>query len=121
MDDSFKPEELLYRAVYAPEIVSMFWRKDGTVSSAAFADPKGLSVDRGAFRKDQAVIDTMRERFTGAIIKIYVKDCNEVKALLIYLPSKNNPYHSEIHGSEKRPLLNKSQRLYLSSRSVVAG
>ena len=121
MDDSFKPEESLYRAVYPPEIISMFWRKDGTVSSAAFADPKGLSVNRGDFRNDKTVIDAMRERFTGAIIKFYVKDCNEVNALLCYLPSKNNPYHSEIHGSGSSLLLNKYQRLYLSRRSVVVG
>ena len=121
MDDSFKPEEPLYRAVYPPEIVSMFWRKDGTVSSAAFADPKGLSVDRADFRNEKKVIDMMRERFTGSIIRFHAKDCNDINALLYYLPSKNNPYHSEIHGSEIRPLLSKSQRHYLSCRSVVVG
>lgn len=65
MDERFSPEESLYRAVYPPELASMFWRKDGTLSSAAFADPKGLSVDRGYFRKDSEVVDSMRKRFTG--------------------------------------------------------
>ena len=119
MDDIFSPEESLYRAIYPPEIVSMFWRKDGTISSAAFADAKGLSVDRGYFRSDSEVIASMRKRFTGIIISLYVIDCLAVKAIVRYLPSKQNPYHSEIHGNNKEPLLTKSQRLYLSRRATI--
>ncbi len=117
MDDNFLPEESLYRAVYPPEIALMFWRKDGSVSSAAFADPNGLSVERGNFRSDRDVLSSMQERFTGNIISLLVLDCISVNALVRYLPSKKNKYHSEIHGSEKSKLLTKSQRLYLSRQS----
>ena len=47
MDNTFELNEKLYRAVYPPDVAEMFWRKDGTISSAAFADPRGLSVNRG--------------------------------------------------------------------------
>ncbi len=37
--------EELYRAVYPPTYRELFWKEDGTLSSAAFYDPKCLSVD----------------------------------------------------------------------------
>ena len=49
MGKDFTKNEKLYRAVYPPEISEIYWRTDGTVSSAAFADPKGLSVDKAIF------------------------------------------------------------------------
>ena len=52
MDNIFPKNEKLYRAVYPPEAAELFWKADGSISSAAFADPKGLSVDRGDFRVD---------------------------------------------------------------------
>lgn len=119
MDDHFKSDEKLYRAVYPPEIVSMFWRRDGSLSSAAFADPKGLSVDRGAYRSDADVIAVMSSRFTGRIVRMYAKYCFDIGAVIRYMPSKNNPWHSEIHGSDTSLLLSKSQRLYLAKKAVV--
>lgn len=117
MDDTFANHEKLYRAVYPPELVEMFWRKDGTLSSAAFADPKGLSVDRGDHRPDQDVITDMKKRFSGRIVYLYVKNCLEAGALLKYLPSKTNRYHSEIHGNSGSRLLSRSQRRFLASKA----
>ena len=74
MDDTFKLTEKLYRAVYPPEVADIFWKKDGTVSSAAFVDPKGLSVDRGDYREDSDVITDMSKRFKGHILQLYVKN-----------------------------------------------
>ena len=119
MDNEFKSDEKLYRAVYPPEIADMFWKKDGSVSSAAFADPKGLSVDRGDYRSDTTVILSMQKKFTGHIISLYVKNCIDIGAAVKYLPSRANPYHSEIHGSNTAPLLTKSQRRFLASRARV--
>ena len=118
MDDRFANNEKLYRAVYPPEVADMFWRKDGTVSSAAFADAKGLSVDRGDYRDDTDVVADMSKRFTGRIIRLYSKNCYDIGAVIKYLPSKNNLYHSEIHGSNSSVILSKQQRLYLSRRAV---
>ena len=50
MDNIFRIDEKLYRAVYPPEVMDMFWKRDGSVSSAAFEDRNGLSVDRGDYR-----------------------------------------------------------------------
>ena len=119
MNDTFSMDEKLYRAVWPPEIYELFWRRDGSVSSAAFADPKGLSVDRGDYRSDADVISDMNKRFTGRIIRSYVKNCMDTGCLVRYLPSKKNPFHCEIHGSEKTVLLSKQQRFNLSKKAVV--
>lgn len=52
MDNTFPNCEKLYRAVFPESYMQMFWRKDGTVSSAAFTDKQGLSVERGDFREE---------------------------------------------------------------------
>lgn len=51
MNDTFPDEEKLYRAVFPESYMQMFWKRDGTVSSAAFADREGLSVERGNLEK----------------------------------------------------------------------
>ena len=119
MDDRFNKDEKLYRAVYPPEMIEMFWKKDGSISSAAFADPKGLSVDRGNYRCDDDVVKDMKKRFTGRIISLYVKNCDDAGAVVRYLPSRSNKYHSEIHGSDNTPLLSKSQRRFLAEKAIV--
>ena len=48
-------------------------KAEGSISSAAFADPGGLSVDRGYGRSDDEVITDLHKRFTGRIIAMYVK------------------------------------------------
>ena len=121
MDNTFKENEKIYRAVCPPEVADMFWRKDGSVSSAAFADPKGLSVDRGDFRTDNEVKADMQKRFSGMIIRLYAKNCTGIGAVLRYMPSKSNPYHSELHGSKSNKLLSKQQRLFLSRKAIILG
>ncbi len=119
MDNTFQNTEKIYRAVYPPEVADIFWKKDGSISSAAFADPKGLSVERGDYRKDNDVISSMRKKFSGHIISLYVKNCTDTGAVVIYTPSRTNIYHSEIHGNEKTALLSKSQRRYLANHAVI--
>ncbi len=119
MDDHFGNDEKLYRAVYPPEVADMFWKKDGSLSSAAFADPKGLSVDRGDYRLDEDVAADMKQRFSGRIVYLYVKNCADAGAVVKYLPSRKNIYHSEIHGNAKTPLLSKSQRRFLAGKAKL--
>ena len=119
MDNNFKSSEKLYRAVYPPEVADIFWKIDGSISSAAFADPKGLSVDRGNDRGDNEVVNDMCKRFKGHIVSLYVKNCFDVQATVLYTPSHSNPYHSEIHGSSASPLLSKSQRRHLAKCAVI--
>lgn len=114
MDNTFEDNEKLYRAVYPPSHPGLFWKKDGTISSSAFADPKGLSVERGNYRKSEDVVKSMKKKFSGCIISLTVHNCREVEAILKYLPSRDNVYHSEIHGSESSILLSKSQRCHMA-------
>ena len=105
MDNTFPNCEKLYRAVFPESYMQMFWRKDGTVSSAAFTDKQGLSVERGDFREDENVIEEMRKFFHGCIISLTVEQCRDVDAV--------------IHGSEEVPLLSKSQRKKLAERAKI--
>ena len=60
MNNSFSDTEVLYRAVYSPEMNRMFWKDENHVSSAAFLDKKGLSVERGNFRAEETVVADMK-------------------------------------------------------------
>ncbi len=111
MNDKFFGDEGLYRAVLPTE---MFWKKNGRGSSAVFRDKNGLSVDRGDYRSDEEVKADMSKRLSGTIIKVRVSNCLETEALVKYLPSRNNKYHSEIHGSESELILSASQRRHLA-------
>ena len=97
----------------------MFWKKDGTISSAAFLDREGLSVERGNFRDDKDVIEEMQKFFKGCIISLTVGQCKTVDAVVKYKPSSRSEYHSEIHGSETTPLLSKSQRKHLAADAKI--
>ena len=114
MNQQFEAAEKLYRAVYLPTVVKMFWKENGTLSSAAFADKRGLSVDRGYGRTDEEVVEDILKRLYGYIFSVLVEQCWNVNADVSYLPSKKNIYHSEIHGSKDSKLLNKHQRRYLA-------
>lgn len=119
MDNTFPNCEKLYRAVFPESYNQMFWRKDGTVSSAAFTDEEGLSVERRNFREDKNVIEEMKKFFKGCIISLTVEQCKNVNAIVKYKPSKRSEYHSEIHGSEEKPLLSKSQRKKLATVAKI--
>ena len=106
MDSTFEKKEKLYRAVL-PRFI--YDKMDGRISSAAFKDAKGLSVDRGYHRADSVVIDAMRKRLRGSIVSVTVGQCFEINAIVKYCPSPINIYHSEIHGGTDRIVLSSSQ------------
>lgn len=114
MDSTFPNCEKLYRAVLPESSVQMFWKKNGTISSATLADKKGLSVERGDFREDKKVIEEMQKFFCGCVVSLTVEQCRNVNAVVKYKPSNRSKYHSEIHGSEDTPLLTRSKRKKLS-------
>ena len=118
MDNHFEPDEKLYRAVL-PD--SVFWKLNGSVSSAAFLSRKGgCSVDRGFYRDDVAIILDMKQRkFKGSVITVTVQNCNDVMAVTVYAPSKANAWHSEIHGSRENEKLTTGQRKHLAEAAIV--
>ena len=119
MDSTFPDDELLYRAVYPPELNNMFWKDNGHVSSAAFLDKKGLSVERGNFRPNETVFSDMKKFFTGRIVSFSVKLCRDVEAFIVYKPTRRSVFHTEVHGSKKQTVLSPSQRRYLSLNCEV--
>ncbi len=118
MDKDFKNDEKLYRAIWPPEMMPIFWKRNGDISTAAFADRNGLSVDRGDYRSDDEVAEDMQKRFYGMIFYLTVKSVRNTGALVNYLPSKTNIYHSEIHGSKESPLLSRQQRMILAQKAT---
>ena len=119
MTELFEIKERLYRAVYPPNIMPMFWKENGRLSSAVFKDRKGLSVERGGDRREAAVLKYMRRLFSGNIISITVGECYECRAKVRYLPSYRSQYHSEIHGSDDKKLLSQTQCKYLADRAII--
>lgn len=115
MNNTFSENELLYRAVYPPEINQMFWKDEQHVSSAVFLDKKGVSVERGDNRSEEEVVEDMKKSFIGRIISVTVRLCMEINTKVVYKPTKRSLYHSEIHGSDKHIVLSPMQRRYLSS------
>lgn len=95
--DEFVPDELLFRAV--PEI--QWVAAENRVSSAAFKDSGGVSVDRQFERPEEDCVKLMlsREKFKNAkaIVKVTVRDCIENNAKPVYSPTEDNEFHSEIH------------------------
>lgn len=116
MDDNFYSDEELYRAVLPRD---MFWKENGELSSTAFKDRNGLSVDRGYYRSDSDVVFDMHMRLDGTIVKVTVADCMNINACVRYLPSRLNKYHSEIHGGKDKLMLSASQCKYLARRAIV--
>ena len=121
MTKQFDIYERLYRAVYPPEIMPMFWKANGEISSAVFKDKKGLSVERAGNRDEYKVINDMRLFFYGTIISVMSGDCFGCNAVPKNLPTRRSKYHSEIHGEEDRILLSQSQCKYLAKRARVCG
>lgn len=119
MTEQFDAFERLYRAVYPPEIMPLFWKENGEVSSAVFKDKRGLSVERAGFRNEEIVISDMKVFFKGTIISIFAEDCFSCKALLKYLPTRRSLFHSEIHGGEGRILLSQSQCKHLAKNARI--
>ena len=73
MDNAFEDTERLYRAVYPPSHPGMYWKKDGRISPSAFADPKGLLVERGFYRKPEEIVEKMKRTFSGCIVSLSVR------------------------------------------------
>ena len=112
MNATFDDTEKLLRAVWPPNRKPDFW-VNGRLSSAALKDPKGLSVDRTYDRALSVAIEFMKTRLHGYIVSFPVPACNFAQVYLRYLPSKTDPYHSEIHGSKTEIILSDEQALLL--------
>lgn len=95
-------------------------KPDGSISSAAFKDPNGCSVDQMGNREVHEVYSSFIHRFKNTkfgikgIAKITYQICKDVNVHVEELPSKNNKYHCELHKSRSEVLLTQSQARYLA-------
>lgn len=116
MNNNFPSDESLYRAINP---VNGFWKTNGKLSSAAFKDGKGLSVDRGDFRPDEIVVDEMSHRLKGSIVKFSVEDCNKIDARVQYDPNEEDQYHSLVLGKERIRLSDSQAKRLRDNCTVV--
>lgn len=119
MEEYFEAGEKLFRAVFPPEMVPMFWKENGQISSAVFKDKNGLSVERAGGRQERRIIEYMHRLFNGLIISVNCQNCTDCDAYVMYSPSKRSRYHSEIHGSRERIVLSPSQCKYLAKVALI--
>ena len=114
LPEKFNEDELLLRAVrMSPD----YWRND-KLSSAAFKDAHGLSVERTHTRTVQECITHIRSYLKGSIVSLSLEDCASVKAIVRYKPT-TNIYHCEIHGSHDRVVLDTPQAFELANRAKI--
>ena len=109
----FEQNELLCRAVRPKGI---YYKSSGRLSDAAFKDSKGLSVDRQAGRVVAECVRFMLDdrKLEGDIYTVTYHDCDEVDAVVLPLPTRDDAYHCEIHGSDTEILLTDVQAKMLS-------
>lgn len=99
MDETFASDELLYRGL------PLIWLEDDdSVSSAAFKDSNGISVDRDGGRIEQECVKRMVDNLPkiAGVGKLACEEVEECGAFPVYLPERNNVYHSEIHDSAEQ-------------------
>lgn len=112
LDSTIGQEEYLYRGL------NTYWIKDdGSVSSGAFKDPRGVSVDRSGVRNEEDCIANL-SRFEG-VSRIQNCDVYRCNSISIHCPSASNEYHSEIHKSETEIPLSQSQSKKLAHHSKI--
>lgn len=104
-------DEELFRKI--PELPQMFRDRESLkISTAAFKDSKGCSVDKGGGRTKEQIIGTFKERFPvnmAAVAMVTVNACNEINAEVLEKPVPDNIYHCEIHGSSEKIQLTNGQ------------
>lgn len=109
-------EEYLYRGVSRHQ-----WDfQNNRISSAAYKDSMGVSVDRSGDRDDDACIDRlMLLKPFYAVGRLLAGLVRKENLLVKYQPTEDNEYHSEIHRSEEIIELTTGQARSLSRKAAV--
>ena len=100
----------------------MWIEDDNSVSSAAFKDSGGVSVDRDGGRTDDVCIERIVKALSQIIGvgRLTCEDVNACEALPVYCPVEGNEYHSEIHDSaEQIQIKSKSKARKLAKRCQI--
>lgn len=117
MDETFAPDERLYRGLH-----SMWIEEDESISSAAFKDSGGVSVDRDGGREERTCIDRMIGALPqlAGVGRLTCGEVEECEAIPRYLPVDGNEYHSEIHDSANQvQIKSRSKSKKLANRCQI--
>lgn len=121
----FYDSEKLYRAVLPDGI---YVKMDGSITSAAFKDSKGLSVDRKMHRDNSKCINFMLGHIDqkylqsgGRIVSVTYSQIKEGDLLLKYSPldDGSNDFHSEIHMNTSKAQLSSSKARFLANNCKI--
>ncbi|MDE7365251.1 MAG: hypothetical protein K2N27_10315 [Ruminococcus sp.] len=122
----FKDVERFFRRIPdQPTFVKINENGEKTISSAAFKDQRGCSVDRQADRNCEEVRNQLYVRFYQtkasicAVADVSFKDCCDANALVKEEPLEDNPFHCEIHRSDTQAELSKGQLKKLAQNANV--
>ena len=122
----FKDDERFFRKIpNLPNYIMENEKGERRISSAAFKDPRGCSVDRQANRTPESIQNKLYVQFcqkksgVGAVADVSFKDCCDADAVVKEMPSKSNPFHCEIHRSETQIELSRSQLRKLAQNANI--
>lgn len=122
----FKEDERFFRRIPdQPTFIKVKENGEKTISSAAFKDPRGCSVDRQADRVPESVQNKLYIQFCQtsagicAVADVSFQDCCDADAVVKEKPSRNNPLHCEIHKSDTQIELSRGQLKKLANNANV--
>mgnify|MGYP000046163122 CR=1 FL=1 len=120
MEKKVEDSENLFRAIRPDD---MFWKNEEKtkLSSAAFKDRNGLSVDRQGTRTEEESIQKIKNSFTGKIAYTAAGVCYSNGIMVDYCPTEENLYHCEIIRNHEKKLLSKSQAKFLADCFKICG
>lgn len=120
MEIPFSDNELLYRAVLPNGV---FWKPDGTLSSAAFKTrpgENGISVDRQMGRSNKEAVAFILGHLKGKVVAVSVSDVHDCQAEVHYDPiPKENKFHSLIIKNINNPRLTQGQSKELAKAAKL--
>ena len=120
MSKDFYDSELLFRAILPNPV---FWKSDGSLSSAAFkirSGENGLSVDRQMNRSIDECIAFISQTLQGSIVSVSVSDVHTYGAEVVYDPIEgHNEFHSLIIRNDATKRLTPGQAKNLASIAQI--
>ena len=119
-NEHIEADEILYRAILG-NMYELIQRN--APRAPLFIDNNGLSVDRDGTRSEQEIIESFANRFKKArfhaAAKIGAKTCINIGTYPVPRPSKNNPYHAEIHESPDEVRISRIKAMELASKCII--
>lgn len=117
MEGIIASDEHLYRGLH-----KLWIEDDNSVSSAAFKDSGGVSVDRDGGREENECVDRMVNALSKieGVGKMSCRDVESCDAVVEYNPTNDNEYHSLVKDSADQLVIkSKSKARKLASKCKI--